>query len=261
MLGRGRAQRSALREGEILEHFREALRLDPTLEYARLGMIEALKARYWLYRQVLGYFLWLGRLSVQVRWGLMIGLLVLQRVVATIARDNPGLQPVLDPLLIAYIAFVLTTWTAVPLSNLFLRLNRFGRHALSPAQRQASNWVGVFVVLALAGVGWALVDATYGFLGWPIALGFILLLIPISGTCACESGWPRRVMLLYTVAMVGVMALAVALIGVGVHYDGRDNATAVACVRIALALLQGNVWATLGACLLANWLANVRPRL
>lgn len=38
-------------------HFREALRLDPTSGYARSGIVEALKARNPIYRQLLSYFL------------------------------------------------------------------------------------------------------------------------------------------------------------------------------------------------------------
>ncbi|MDB5311521.1 MAG: tetratricopeptide repeat protein [Gemmataceae bacterium] len=40
----------ARQPAEALTHFREALRLDPTNEWARDGLIEALKARYWVYR-------------------------------------------------------------------------------------------------------------------------------------------------------------------------------------------------------------------
>ena len=51
-----------------LEHFREALRLDPNLQYAQAGIVEALKARNPIYRWMLGYFLWMGRLSDRAKW-------------------------------------------------------------------------------------------------------------------------------------------------------------------------------------------------
>src|SRR5262245_42168921 len=38
---------------KALEHFREALRLNPELDWARLGMVEALKARHLIYRLML----------------------------------------------------------------------------------------------------------------------------------------------------------------------------------------------------------------
>jgi len=53
---------------QALEHFREALRLDPELDWARAGMVEALKARNVIYRVMLRYFLWMARLSAKAQW-------------------------------------------------------------------------------------------------------------------------------------------------------------------------------------------------
>lgn len=50
------------------ESFRTALRLEPTSAAARVGMIEALKARYWVYRQYSQFQFWLGRQSGQFQW-------------------------------------------------------------------------------------------------------------------------------------------------------------------------------------------------
>ena len=48
---------------KALEHFREALRIDPELDWARAGIVEALKARHLIYRVMLRFFLWMGRQS------------------------------------------------------------------------------------------------------------------------------------------------------------------------------------------------------
>src|SRR5262249_2143492 len=53
-----------------LDHFREALRLDPELEWARAGIVEALKARYLIYRWILHYFLWMQKLSHKAQWAI-----------------------------------------------------------------------------------------------------------------------------------------------------------------------------------------------
>src|SRR5690606_1373599 len=58
---------------EALEHFREALRLDPNYEYAQHGIVEALKARNFIYRWMLAYFLWMSRLSDRAKWGVILG--------------------------------------------------------------------------------------------------------------------------------------------------------------------------------------------
>ena len=74
---------------QALDHFREALRLDPELEYAREGMVEALKARNPVYRAMLSYFLWMGRLSDRYQWGIVIGIYFGSRVLLNFARTYP----------------------------------------------------------------------------------------------------------------------------------------------------------------------------
>jgi tetratricopeptide (TPR) repeat protein len=254
---------SFLHEGEprkALEHFREALRLDPELGFARAGMIEALKARYWLYRQVLRYFLWMSRLSPQARWGVVLGLLAIQQVGARLVDD----YPLLAPFLIAYAIFALTTWTAVPLANLFLRLNRFGRYALSRDQRVASNWVGGFLLVALGGVGygvamWGIGD--HAAPGWITAITAALLLIPVSATFSCPVGWPRRGMAVYTAAMVGIGLLSVGLLVAGLDVFPSDKALGVERFLLGLDLFRANCWAGLLSGFVANLLVAYRPRL
>lgn len=246
---------------DALHHFHEALRLEPDLDYARAGMIEAIKARYWFYRQVLSYFLWMSRLSPQVRWGVVIGLLVVQQVVAATARSNPELKPFLYPVLIAYGAFALTTWVAAPLSNLFLRLNRFGRLALAPEERAGANLVGVAV---LATIGCLIYAATqpevYDVPGWFGALGFALLMIPISGIYIVPAGWPRRVMALYTLGMTGLIVVSLTRMGIGLSLDGIDTDAAIAWFRSGLELTSYFGWTALASSFLANWLAGVQVK-
>ena len=100
--------------------FQAALRLDLTLEWARLGMIEAMKARNLAYRLVLRYSFWAASLSGRAQWFLIIGAYVGSRVVRNILRENPALWPVLGPLLGLYVVFVFGSWIADPLSNLIL---------------------------------------------------------------------------------------------------------------------------------------------
>lgn len=177
-----------------LEHFREALRLDPTNEWARAGIVEALKARNPIYALMLKYFLFMGRLSSQAQWGIIIGGYVLSRTLGELARQNPELAPWVLPLRILYVTFAIMTWLASRLFNLLLRLNRFGRLALSAEQVTESNWVGGFVLAALISLGGCLV---MGFGSpWLTTLAvFGLMLMPVSGVFRCDEGWPRWTML------------------------------------------------------------------
>jgi tetratricopeptide (TPR) repeat protein len=74
------------------EHFREALRLDPNLDYAREGMLEALKARNPVYRIMLAYFLWLGRQSSRFQWAFIIGIFFGGRVARSLSISQPALN-------------------------------------------------------------------------------------------------------------------------------------------------------------------------
>jgi tetratricopeptide (TPR) repeat protein len=197
---------------QALTHFREALRLEPGLEWARAGIVEALKARNLLYRLFLWYFLWMAKLSRRAQWGLLIGGYIGYRLLDNLAADHPALAPWVWPVLVAYLIFAWMTWLAVPLFNLLLRLDRFGRLALSREEIVAANWVGGWLLAALLclGLGWLADSALLRLSG--ISLG--LLALPLAVIFNCSAGWPRRAMAAYTgllvVAVVGSYGLYVA---------------------------------------------------
>jgi tetratricopeptide (TPR) repeat protein len=199
---------------KALEHFREALRLEPGNQWARAGIIEAMKARNFVYRWMLAYFLWMARLPPNVQWGLIIGLFIGNRVIASLARNSPALAPFLWPVLYVYIGFVLMTWLAEPLSNLVLRLSRFGRHALFPDQIRGANLLLLCLVVTL---GWLAAAIWTGEqLIWYATLMFGLLSLPASAIFRCEQGWPRNTMTAITVALLaGILLLVVSLLVFG----------------------------------------------
>lgn len=184
-----------------LEHFREALRIDPELDWARAGIVEALKARHLLYRLMLRYFLWMATISGRAQWGVILGFLFLQRALGDAARS----YPILWPVFLLLMAFVYLTWVADPLFNLMLRVNRFGRYALSRDQRIASNWVGLCVLGALVS-GIALAATRNLWLAIALVY-FAVLVVPISATFKTPKGWPRVFMGTYT---AGLAALGIA---------------------------------------------------
>ena len=195
---------------KAMDHFREALRLDPGNEWARAGILEAIKARNPIYGLMLRYFLFMGRLSGGAQWAIILGLLFGQRVLRSLARSNPALAPWIMPILYVYFGFVLMTWIAVPLFNLTLRLHPVGKHALSDEQKRASNWVGACLLAALVFAGvWAAGNARFGEWG---TVTFGLLLLPLSGVFNCSKGWPRLLMAAITAALfllgLGVMLVA-----------------------------------------------------
>ena len=138
---RGWALLHAGKPKEALEHFKEALRIDPTNAWAQAGIVEALKARNFIYRWMLAYFLWMSRLSTGAQWGVIIGGYFLIRMLSSVARNNPPLRPYILPIQVIYALFAILTWTAPHLFNLLLRLDKYGRYALSRDQVMGANCV------------------------------------------------------------------------------------------------------------------------
>jgi tetratricopeptide (TPR) repeat protein len=239
---------------KAMEHFREALRLDPELDWARAGIVEALKAHNFIYRWMLAYFLWMSGLSGRAQWGIIIGAFFLNRILRGIARDNPDIAPFIWPLLVLYFIFVVLTWTADPMFNLLLRLNRFGRLALSRQQLIASNWVGACALVALTGLAsWAVGYEN----GLGIALVFGLTVLPVAGIFHLPAGWPRQAMTIYTVVVliIGLAAVVPAIIAEwspdGFWESAAENGAPA--LLIFLLGIFGSGW-------IANGLAHARPK-
>ena len=195
-----------------VHHFRDALRFDPNSEYARHGLKEAIKSKNVLYRGVLRYFLWMGKMTQQYRWGFIIGLYILYRSTLWAADRYPVLQPVLYPLIALYILFAFSSWVAVPVSNLFLQFHPMGKHALTKDEKLASGIVAASLVLAVGFFGWFALGG--GYLAAILAGYFTLMLIPLGGAFSVPAETTaRRNLVLLAVAIAVVGALAIALPG------------------------------------------------
>ncbi|MCC6740525.1 MAG: tetratricopeptide repeat protein [Planctomycetia bacterium] len=198
------------RSREALEHFRESLRLNPDSEWARAGIVEAMKARWWPYRLLLRYFLWAGRMDSRWRIGLFVGLWIGVQFLSRVRSASPEVQSAAGAAVTAWVVFAISTWFASPLFNLVLRLNRFGRHALSAEQTREANWVGIVagaaVVCAVAryASGEAVLTAA------AIAVGG--LLFPLVSFFRCPAGWARVVL----GGWLALMSLAAAVVCAGV---------------------------------------------
>jgi tetratricopeptide (TPR) repeat protein len=199
--------------GRALEHFREALRIDPDLDWARRGIIEALKARHLIYRLMLRFFLWMGRQSTVAQWVVILGFIFGRKILADLARSHPALEPFIVPILALTFAFLLLTWIASPLFNLLLRLNRFGRLALSRDQRIASSWIGACFLAAVAFFVANLVHPTALTIFGLMYFGFLLM--PLAVTFQQAAGKPRWLVAAYTgvVALLGLPILSLGLFG------------------------------------------------
>lgn len=190
---------------EAVTHFREALRLSPTFQFAQSGLKEAIKGKNVFYRQILKFFLWTHKMTDTGRWQLLIGAFIIYQIIVRVAESFPSIAPLLYPFIFAYIIFAFSTWIARPVSNLFLRLHPLGKLALTDDEKFASNIVGIFLGLGAASI------ITYFFTGFDlwIVLGIwlILMLIPLGGVFGMEKGSKARKYLTIYSGILGIFGL------------------------------------------------------
>jgi tetratricopeptide (TPR) repeat protein len=241
---------------QALEHFREALRLDAEFAMARHGIVECLKTRYLVYRSLLRFMLWMAGLSKPWQWALIIGGAVAYLVLLFVLEMEEGSWParVIWPVLIVYLAFGVLTWVADPLFNLMLRVDRFGRLALTPGQLQASNWVGACLAGGLMGVVLAIISGWHA--AWIAAALCGLFVVPLTGLFNCPPGWQRRAMAIYTlvVALLGVVGIV--LLATMPPQDPESLSAATIRSRLAVLFLSASVLGVFlsgGVALLLLW--------
>ncbi len=202
-----------LEKGEpkkALEHFRESLRLDPENEWARQGIVEALKARNVIYACMLKYFLWMSRFSRRGQWAIILGAFFGNRLLGAVAAAQPEFAPWILPVQILYVCFALMTWVAYPFFNLLLRLDPFGRLVLSREQTIASTWLGLCLLVALIALAACILnDFKDPWFAMLMVFGFLLL--PVSAVFRCPSGRPRNIMAALTIILVVLGVAAIVL--------------------------------------------------
>jgi tetratricopeptide (TPR) repeat protein len=207
---------SLLEKGEhkkSLVHFRQALMIDPGSEWARAGLVEALKARYWFYRLFLRYAFWIGNMQGKAQWAIIIGFYIGIRIIRWIAQSSPGLQPFLLPIIFLYVAFAITTWIIGPLSNLLLRLNVYGRYALDAEQLKSSTYVGISLgVGLLSGIIYAITSLNLLLM---LAVLGCTLIIPLSSMFNARKAGSRNVLIFYAIGMLAIGLLAMGMAAAG----------------------------------------------
>jgi tetratricopeptide (TPR) repeat protein len=244
---------------KAMEHFREALRLEPNHAWARSGIVEALKARFFLYRWLLAYFLYMNRLSRQAQWAILIGGYLGYQYLNSLAKQNPAIGRYLKPVLIAYAVFAVLTWLSYPMFNLLLRLSRFGRLALTRKQTIESNIIGLLLGAAIAAgiVAWRTSGGRdFGWVLLALVLG--VLVIPASGIFRASRGWPQ-VTAIAVAAVLAVVGLFAAAMGFAV-----DRVQSEVAARQMLDIMDGALsvfgWGVLISQFGLNWLGQVRPK-
>ena len=134
--------RKNYRQAQI--HFREALRLDPNFEPARLGMLEVLKSKSLFYRLYLQYGLFMSRQTKQARWGIILGIYLVFRIVGKVAQNlfEGPLAFIAYASIILLYGFFFWTWLSGGIGNFIIFNDPFARHALNRNEKLDAILVG-----------------------------------------------------------------------------------------------------------------------
>lgn len=190
--------------GAAEAEFRQALTIDPSLAWARQGLVIALKARNPVYRLLLRWFIYLHRIPRRTRNFLAIGGVLGYNFVRRLAAQSPELKPVLVPLLVAYVAFVVLSWLADPLLNLLLMARKDSRRYLDRDDRMSGTLVGACLAAAV------LLGLAGAFTGWEgaflSALGIGFTSFTVSAAFH-EAEGPRRTRFLGMAVLAAVLSL------------------------------------------------------
>jgi hypothetical protein len=126
------------------------------------------------------------------------------RLLSFTADSNPQLAVFLRPIIYLYIAFAISTWIITPLSDLFLRLNVYGRYALTPEKIKASNYVGISFLIGITGGIAYLVKDDLLFL--MILIYGISMMIPLASMLRPKKQKSKRILIALTI-LLGVTGL------------------------------------------------------
>jgi hypothetical protein len=134
---------------EALNHFKTALSEDPMHGHAKSGMLEAMKAKFPVYRYFLMLMLWLGKLKGDNQWTLLIGSYLAYRGLIYLAKNNEAWRPLTVPLIALILLLFLSSWIFSPLMNLYMLSNPYGRYTINNDEKQSARLTGLALLVCI----------------------------------------------------------------------------------------------------------------
>lgn len=126
--------------GEAENFFKEALRLDPEMSYAKNGLKESFRARSAFYRLFLRWVFFIQQFSQKNRIAIIIGLLIGFKILKGLAA---AVHPLLViPVVIIYYAFLFGTWISNGLANFLILKDPVARMSLDRGEKLEGIAVG-----------------------------------------------------------------------------------------------------------------------
>jgi tetratricopeptide (TPR) repeat protein len=131
------------------QHFREALRLSPTLSSAKEGLKESLKSNFPPYRVILQLSYWLGEKGKNFRIAFTIGLYILFRILTGVAKTYPAARLFIVPFIVLYFVYFIFSWIGSSLANFMLLFHKDGKYIVDNWERYTAITI---VVCLLTGI-------------------------------------------------------------------------------------------------------------
>ncbi|EDP70281.1 hypothetical protein FBALC1_05978 [Flavobacteriales bacterium ALC-1] len=217
---------------KALLHFKEALKLDPNDNYARNGMLTAVKAKNRVYNLYLRYAFWISNKSEKNQWLYIIGIYLVYRVFVKVLTAS-GLSILAIPLIVAYLLLALGSWFMEPLSNMLLLFDNYGKYLLDKNSKLSGQILFALLVLALTTFLLSfLIENNYLIL---ISIASLAAILPLSRSPLISKKNNQIMGYAY-----GALILLVAIIGSIIGYDYGTLLTIIAILFIAYTWL-GNL--------------------
>lgn len=133
---------------KALDHFKQALQLNPNDDYARSGMSTALKTKNFIYKWYLKYSFWMTKKSEKNQWVFIIGIYLAYRFgIKLLAASGFGF--LIIPVVIAYLVFAMGGWIMESMSNAILNFDAYGKYLLSDDEKNSGY---TFTALTALGI-------------------------------------------------------------------------------------------------------------
>lgn len=159
---------------DAMQHFRNSLVIDPECYQAQVGMKEAAKSKFLLYKWLLLFQLFLHRKGSQFSLYVMIGIVVLNNIIRSLAEQGLGfISYILYAIMTLLIIFVLSSWILNPIMTLVLYSKPRTRLSLTSQEKNMAK----ATMLSLAII---LVSLPFLLIGKSIIFQILLMLGGIS---------------------------------------------------------------------------------
>jgi len=201
---------------KALTHFKQALQLNPNLEYARSGMLTAVKAKNKIYNWYLRYAFWMSNKSQTNQWVFIIGIYLVYRFSVKMLSST-GMTYLAIPLIIAYLLFALGSWIMDPLSNMLLLFDKFGKYLLSKREKLTGQAMFSLLSASLLMFICSLIINAESFV--LLSLTFLAAILPITRGFSSENQKPRLINIAYGSIMI-LIAVGGSIMGMPIETIG-----------------------------------------